>query len=231
MAAIAEESPEKPAAAARPPLRGPIATAARPRGNRLEPARYLGSKRCRMCHLQWHDSWQQRPHARAWEDLKPGRGTEARLRAGLDPQRDYTAEARCLVCHTVGYGRPGGYAIPDPDDGRTVRAAAVREGVGCESCHGPGSGFVEVMRGIKRELREYRDEELHAAGLNRIGPGVCTRCHAEAAPCLEPGYRFDPATLRGDSFHAHFRLRFRRPDPPRMTRGVDTGGRFGAAGQ
>lgn len=186
----------------------PITTSFRkPRPNTA--GTYLGSKRCRMCHLKWHDSWQERSHTRAWDALKAGNGRQTKLRANLDPQRDYTTDARCLACHTVGFGRPGGYRIPDPEDGKSFRAARSREGVGCESCHGPGSGFVQVMKLINLDMRSYQVEELHDAGLNRMGPAICLTCHNTSALCVEPGYRFDPETMEGDSFHAHFKLRYR----------------------
>ncbi len=171
---------------------------------------YLGSKRCRMCHLQWHDSWQDRPHARAWDALKPGNGSGTKCKANLDAKLDYTTDARCLACHAVGFGRTGGYAIPDPDNGKTRRAASVRQAVGCESCHGPGGGFVQVMKQINQDMRPYQVEELHGAGLNRMSPAICTSCHNANALCVEPDYKFDSATMKGDSFHAHFKLRYRR---------------------
>lgn len=171
---------------------------------------YLGSKRCRMCHLQWHDSWQDRPHARAWDALKPGHGRETKSKANLDIKQDYTTDARCLTCHAVGFGRLGGYTIPDPGNGKTLRAASVRQAVGCESCHGPGGGFVQVMKQINQDMRPYHVEELHGAGLNRMSPAICTSCHNANALCVEPGYKFDSATMKGDSFHAHFKLRYRR---------------------
>jgi len=50
---------------------------------------------------------------------------DAKQRAGLDPARDYTTDAKCLECHTTGYGGVDGYpASPD-----------VMGCVSCESCH------------------------------------------------------------------------------------------------
>lgn len=173
-------------------------------------AAYLGSKQCRMCHLQWHDSWQERPHARAWDALKPGNSRQAKRKANLAPNQDYTTDARCLACHVVGFGRPGGYTIPVSDDGKTRRAALVRRAVGCESCHGPGGGFVRAMKRIDKNMRLYDPKDLHDAGLNVMSPDICTTCHNASALCVEPGYEFDPATMAGDSFHTHFKLQYRR---------------------
>ena len=80
---------------------------------------------------------------------------EDKRKVGLDPQRDYTSEAACLTCHTVGFGQPGGYRIPPPNDKKANRFAATREGVGCEACHGPGGGFTQVMGDIYLKERPF----------------------------------------------------------------------------
>ena len=150
-----------------------------------EPAHtYMGTKRCRSCHTKHYESWLDHSTGRSWEALKPGFGKDAKTAAGLDVDRDYTSDSRCLPCHTVGFARPGGYVIPDPEDRKTQRAAAAREGVGCEACHGPGSGFVAVMKEVRRTRRTYKQSELHAAGLRKIGPDVCNACHNENAICV-----------------------------------------------
>ena len=148
--------------------------------------RYVGSKRCRMCHWEHHESWLDRPAGYSWGALLPGTGVETKRASGLDPERNYTADLRCLPCHTVGYGKLDVYAIPDPNDGKSRRRAAVRQGVGCEACHGPGSGYVEVMKDIRRNRRTYDLHELRAAGLAVIGPETCNGCHNDRAVCVPP---------------------------------------------
>ena len=109
---------------------------------------YVGSKKCRMCHGQWHKSWQQSAKGQSFEVLKSGARAAHKRKVGLDPQREYTSEPACLTCHTVGFGKPGGYRIPPPNDGKAKRFAATREGVGCEACHGPGGGYTQVMSDV-----------------------------------------------------------------------------------
>ncbi len=145
---------------------------------------YVGTKKCRMCHSAQHESWRELPKGNSWAALKPGASREIKQRAGLDTQKDYTQEATCLACHSVGYGRPGGYAVPSPADARSVRAAAAREGAGCESCHGPGSGFVKVMEKAHRSREKPRPEDLLAAGRKPVTQQVCKQCHNEGAVCM-----------------------------------------------
>lgn len=186
---------------------------------------YVGTKKCRMCHSEQYRSWLESPHAPsgtpgAWNLLRSGASPDKKRRAGLPVDTDYTADQRCLGCHAVGFGRPGGYAVPDPEHGRSQRTAAARQGVGCEACHGPGGGFVQIMRNIRRERRPYHPDELRSAGLRQVTEGVCASCHRSDAPCapsadvrsagLSFTKPFRPDLANRRSFHKHFPLKFRQ---------------------
>ena len=99
---------------------------------------YVGSKKCKKCHIKEYKSWEKTKMANALDILKPGNSKEAKEKFNIDVDKDYTTDATCLKCHTVGYGEPGGYQTPDPEDKKAVRKAKARYGVGCESCHGAG---------------------------------------------------------------------------------------------
>ena len=167
---------------------------------------YVGNKRCKMCHTQWFRSWQARPHGGATTALRPGISRAYKKRVGLNPDVDYMTNSKCLCCHTVGHGLPGGYRIPDPTDRKAQRLARHREGVGCESCHGPGSAYMAIMSEIDGSSREYKIEELRSKGLVKITASLCMSCHRQAAPCIEPTYKFDVRSLAGKSFHKRFKL-------------------------
>ena len=178
---------------------------------------YVGTKKCRSCHSRSHESWRASPKGRSWDALKPGLGVELKQLAGLEREKDYRTDVRCLKCHSVGFGHQTGYAIPQPSDGASVRFARKREGAGCESCHGPGSGFVKVMRDIFRNERPYRQEELRAAGLREIARENCLRCHTLEATCIVPDGKdstYPAGALDVDlqdraGFHGAFSLRYR----------------------
>ncbi len=147
-----------------------------------EKVAYEGSKSCKMCHIKTFKSWEDKPHGNAFETLKPDVDAEVKKAAGLDPAKDYTTDASCLKCHTTGYGEPGGYSIPDPEDRKAVRAAKALENVGCESCHGPGGAYIDHHKEIMTEQREYTQEEMYAAGLWKVEEKVCLSCHNEESP-------------------------------------------------
>jgi len=81
----------------------------------LEKAGYSGEEFCSVCHRDQHATWLLTKHASAWETL-------------VEHGEDRNPE--CLRCHTVGFGKPGGF---DP----SVRQDHLR-GVQCENCHGRG---------------------------------------------------------------------------------------------
>ncbi len=176
---------------------------------------YVGTKTCRKCHSKVHRSIQESPKADVWELLQAGSHASEKLAVGLNPKMDYSTDSRCLPCHTVGFGHSGGYVIPLPGDDKAERDARVRQGVGCESCHGPGSSFIKVMKNVRREKREYTRDELFAAGLRRIDQQTCNACHNGRAMCVVGGDGGDLGKAQvelsnRDGYHAETTLKYRK---------------------
>jgi len=136
-------------------------------GARKERFAYVGSRVCAECHLGGEDGgaylqWLRGSHALAYWRL----GSDwAKFLAKRRPEyRDIEEpirEARCLKCH-----------IADGWDEDPLLEASYRdeEGVGCETCHGPGSAYIdpEVMA----------DREAFLARGGRVpDEAVCVRCH------------------------------------------------------
>jgi hypothetical protein len=83
---------------------------------------YIGSAKCQNCHAAEFVKWQDTHHSGAFNALE-----KIAKRPSL---RQFDGE--CIVCHTVGFGYKTGYE----DKNTTPQLMHV----GCESCHGPGSG-------------------------------------------------------------------------------------------
>jgi cytochrome c1 len=171
-----------------------------------EEAKFVGSKKCKMCHKEEYKSWEESKKAKTFEPLKPGQASEAKQKHNLDPAKDYTKDEGCLKCHATGHGKPGGYFIPDPADEKAVKKAAKLEGVGCESCHGPGSAYVDLHKEIKKSKRMYKVEEMYAAGMTKIGEATCVRCHNEESPTYQP---FDYEKQKDEGSHEFIPLKQR----------------------
>jgi len=113
-------------------------------------ATYTGSERCQPCHETEFGTWAGSSHARAFEIL-------------VSNKQDYNP--RCVGCHVVGYGRPGGFR----DAASTPRLIHV----GCESCHGPSSLHPDAV----------------GAGYGATTTDACRTCHT-----TENSPDFNPAT-------------------------------------
>lgn len=137
--------------------------------------KFVGSQAC-SCHKAHISDWKLSIHGRAFETLKPGVKKRAKIKAHLDPDKDYTKEEKCLKCHTTGYRKKGGFINIDktPD----------RVNVGCESCHGPGSEYLT----LHEERPGFFDRVKAKAWGQTYGSensAVCTACHNKNRRGLE----------------------------------------------
>jgi peroxiredoxin len=126
-------------------------------------AQYVGSESCRDCHESEYETWAADPHAAAVATLsKDGK----------------SSDADCLVCHTTGYGKPGGF----PRDG-AVETHTDLARVGCESCHGPGAEHVKKDAPRIGNIVSLGDKCDSCVILL-----ICGSCHDEAN---DPGFEFE----------------------------------------
>ena len=161
---------------------------------------YVGSKKCKVCHLKEWNSWSGTKMAKAFDKLKPGESADAKKTAGLDPNKDYTRDATCLPCHTTGYGQPGGFA----DLEKTPDLA----GVGCEMCHGPGGTYTQSQY-MSLSNKEYKRAALATVGLvASITESQCSVCHNKKSPFVGDNYVFDFAKRKEQGTHEKFPLKY-----------------------
>lgn len=162
---------------------------------------YVGSQNCKKCHIKEHRSWAETKMAKSFEVLKPGVRAEQKTAAGLDPNKDYTADAECLPCHTTGYGEQGGFV-----DMATTPDLA---GVGCESCHGAGGTYVQDQY-MSLKNKNYKREEIVAVGMTgEINAEVCAKvCHNDKSPFVGDDYVFDFETKKNEGTHEKFPLKY-----------------------
>lgn len=165
---------------------------------------YVGSNKCKKCHLPQFKSWEKTAMANTFEVLEPGARVDAKLDAGLDPDADYTDDPTCLECHTVGYGEPGGF--------ESLGATPELAGTGCEACHGPGSAYIaDNVMGNKNKKHSF--EEVIAKGLVYPVPeDTCRKCHNERSPFnadLDAKYElvYSKETL-DEQTHRHLKLKY-----------------------
>lgn len=127
---------------------------------------YVGVMACAECHQgpamgYQFSKWRLSAHARAYATLGTSAAYEMASREGVpgDPQR----QPQCLRCHAT-----NGAACPD-----SATVSDLGDGVGCESCHGPGSDYSP-----EAVMRDPRAAAL--AGLTPVTQQTCDRCHGDA---------------------------------------------------
>jgi hypothetical protein len=161
---------------------------------------YVGSKKCKMCHMKEHKSWSSTKMANSFDNLKPGERADAKRAAGLDPEKDYTTDETCLPCHTTGYGAAGGFkdAANTPD----------RAGVGCEMCHGAGGTYVKTGN-MTLKNKNYKKQDLVAVGLvDQVTEAQCAVCHNSKSPFVGDDYVFDFQTRKDEGTHEKIPLKY-----------------------
>ena len=135
-------------------------------------AGHVGSKRCRLCHNspsrgKIYDVWSKNKHAGAYQTLLTPEAKNVGKKLGIhEPHKS----GECLRCHATAYGlgkKP------------VTKKIEVEEGVGCESCHGPGEDYakISVMQDLQKAV---------AAGLVHPAKNVCTNCHNPESPTWNP---------------------------------------------
>jgi hypothetical protein len=106
-------------------------------------ALYVGSDACKDCHQQEYNSFvKYAKKSKSYNSIE-------RVKKGLTEEEI----KGCYVCHTTGYGRPGGFI--------SAEKTPHLKNAGCEVCHGPGGVHVMTRNhnDIKRKMT-LKDCEL-----------------------------------------------------------------------
>lgn len=180
---------------------------------------FEGRTKCSSCHKAQAKSWKDTAHAKAMESLKPGTRKEEKIKAKLDPEKDYTQDKDCVGCHVDGFGKKGGYTIEAP---KKPLAA-----VGCESCHGPGrvyrgehrkAGQAFESKGTTTQRKVVADkgqdfhfeESCNACHLNYEGPPWkgAKPPYTPFTPSVDEKYTFtfDKMVKDVKAMHEHYKL-------------------------
>ncbi len=162
--------------------------------------KYTGTKGC-DCHKPEISDWRSSAHGRAFESLRPGKKREEKIKAKLDPEKDYTTDEKCINCHVTGYKEEGGF--------KEMRLNPSMAGVGCESCHGPGSEYADLHR--ENGLLFSNEEAIEAGAVyGSLDAKVCKKCHGHKDSPYQPEigekYRFNlkKALKRTETFHKYY---------------------------
>ncbi|MCX8107666.1 MAG: beta-propeller fold lactonase family protein, partial [Verrucomicrobiae bacterium] len=129
--------------------------------------------KCASCHTGPNfnfqfSKWRLSKHAEAWAVLGTPKALEIAKQKGVNGNPQQAPE--CLKCHAT---------AGDQESSLRTATFDVRDGVQCESCHGPGSEYANET--IMRDKPAARQNGLQAVDVN-----VCLRCHEASS-----GEKFD----------------------------------------
>jgi hypothetical protein len=131
-----------------------------------EKFKYVGSKKCKTCHNAEKNGaqykiWSTKKHANAYETLKT---EEAKAKAAKLGVKDPLTSDQCTACHAPGFGKKN-----------VDKSFSHEEGVGCETCHGPGSEY--------KKMKTMKDRKLSVvAGMIKPDEKLCKTCHKKDTP-------------------------------------------------
>lgn len=142
-------------------------------GEGRDAANYVGLKTCGMCHKSEAGGnqlgkWQETAHSKAYELLGTDKAKEVGKKVGVDnPQ----TSGKCLKCHATAYNFTETQVANEKLD--------PKDGVTCESCHGPGKDY--------KSIATMKDREA-AVKVGLIYPATqsCKLCHNEQNPAFKP---------------------------------------------
>jgi cytochrome c peroxidase len=131
--------------------------------------RYIGVKKCKMCHRsrkigEQYQKWEATEHAKAYEELASDESKKIAKEKGIENPQE---APECLECHTTGYKKPA------------EKSLTAEEGVSCEACHGPGSKYW-----TRKVMKDLATGKVKPQEVGFISPtkDVCIACHNEKSP-------------------------------------------------
>ena len=161
-------------------------------GTATKEPQYVGAKKCKTCHKKelignQYGAWEETKHSQAFATLKGEKALEIAKKKGLAGPPHEAEE--CLKCHMTGYGEDPSKFAKEP--------LSPKDGVQCESCHGPGSLYK------KKKTMSDHDKSV-AAGLWEPGKDdkICTSCHNEESPSWDASEGFDFEKRKEEIAHA-----------------------------
>ena len=127
-----------------------------------QTATYIGTKKCKMCHTKdnVYKVWEKTKHATAFKTLASDASKK------LNNGKSAVDNANCIACHVAS----------------ATNKATYDEGVGCETCHGPGSEHMKLI---------MKDKEKGKAAIKLVKADskLCEKCHNKKSPVFK-GFDF-----------------------------------------
>ncbi len=128
------------------------------------PPALIGSGKCGECHVlrslgDQQTVWEKSRHKNAYLTLQTEKAVSFASKNNIEQP---VKNSLCLKCHTTEF------SIKDISKTPTYN---ITEGVGCESCHGPGSNYYPA------DMHKVHSEFLRNGGV-KTDESTCRNCHS-----------------------------------------------------
>ncbi len=148
-----------------------------------EDGKYIGVKKCKSCHKKeligdQYKSWTEGPHAKAFETLTSDDAIAIGKEKGLAKPPSESDE--CLKCHATAFG------LTADQLNKPEKPLKLEDGVQCETCHGPGSGY----KG-KKTMSDHDKSVAKGMLEPDKNEDICTACHNDESPTWDAEKGFD----------------------------------------
>lgn len=153
--------------------------------------KYVGVRMCSMCHKTEKQGkqfgiWENSKHAKAYATLTSDAANKIAKEKGLKVPAVEAKE--CLECHTLG---------KSVDAKLFDKGFDIKQGVQCETCHGPGSAYKSIT--VMKNKEKAVAAGLHLYADDAAIEAMCKTCHNEKSPTFK---KFDFKEMWGKIKHS-----------------------------
>ncbi len=146
--------------------------------SQAQPYGYEGTQVCGMCHKTEKQGkqlkiWSESKHAQAYKTLQSDKANEIAMKKYNKKAVD---SPECLKCHASGY---------NTDKALIGAKFKVEDGVQCETCHGPGSGYKAMAVMKNKEESKKKGLMVHDDAAK-----FCKTCHNSESPTFKD-FKYD----------------------------------------
>lgn len=136
---------------------------------------FTGAAGCKKCHRSkksgaQYKVWAKMKHAQAFASLATPEAQKIAKEKGIANAQKADA---CLKCHVTAFGVAAE---------RLGKKYSIEEGVGCESCHGPGSAYSKKK--VKKAIVAGKTKP-ESVGLLKVTKETCVKCHNDESPTFK----------------------------------------------
>ncbi|MFC1736604.1 multiheme c-type cytochrome [Candidatus Hydrogenedentota bacterium] len=151
---------------------------------------YIGASKCKVCHNKkstgkQYEAWSKLKHANAHKTLLTEKAVEVAKKQGVSGAPSEAPE--CLRCHVTSY---------DVEKKAVPKKIKMKDGVQCESCHGPNSLHQDAAKKQMKAKGAAKEAIDVTSSLVKPEEAMCKKCHNKESPTFDGKFDFKEAVKK-----------------------------------